>query len=392
MEVRNLASVSAIGIDKRPSGEMEVTMVIPEATSLFPNTNIPGLPHSTIVTGTGKNISEAISHMASGIAEKLYFGHMETVVFGERAAAEEMPASLDFLRRGREFRPNINVLVTRESVKKVMKAPPQKNPTFGLAMYNLIRANRLAPTTMVRDVSQFTQDLSNNQSDPFTGVIAQAKEHGIDMDEGSAQTTAPAQTQNGNDSRGNDKNKPDSLSLKGTAVFKNGHLAGFLDKPETRGLLWLRGKLKNEVVVLDCGNGGTAALKVMHSESSLSPTISNGNIHMKAMIKTKGDINQLTCSNVKTDPAQITALEQQLEQKMRQEVTTVLNKAKNDWQADIFGFGRAIYRNNPKEWNNNIAPDWRNGLLKNMNIDLDISANIERHGLLKDQNRVNESR
>ncbi|HEX6923026.1 MAG TPA: Ger(x)C family spore germination C-terminal domain-containing protein, partial [Bacillales bacterium] len=69
----------------------------------------------------------------------------------------------------------------------------------------------------------------------------------------------------------------------------------------------------------------------------------------------------------------------------------VLNKVKNQWQADIFGFGEAIYKKAPEKWDQ-LAPQWRNGQFKKMNVHFKVTANILRHGLFKDPGKANESR
>jgi spore germination protein KC len=400
-EINNLATINVIGIDENDAGQVEVTTVIARPTTLFSETAVAGSEKSKflIETTTGKSIFEAIGDLSGSVSEKIYFGHVDAIVFGERAAREKMLSSLDFFKREKDFRPNIKLLVTRGLASELVKTIPQLNLTLGLELEDLMLSNRFAATGMMKDISQFMKELSSDTTDPITGVISSAKKQGIDVEKSEKETKGQSDTKKNeietttNTTDKNQKDIPKALSLKGTAVFKDGKLKGFLDQRETRGLLWIKGELQNEVAVLNCGenNKGTASLSVTHSESKLSPRISGGTPKMIVDIKVDADIGQLTCSDLKVNTDQIDRLNQQFEGMIRQEVSSVLNKAKNHWQTDIFGFGKAIYRSHPKEWNS-MASQWRNGLLKNMEIDLRVSANISRYGLLKDPSKANEMR
>jgi spore germination protein KC len=398
-ETNNLGIINVLGIDENDAGQVEVTAVIAKPHTLFAETAVAGSQQSKflIETTTGESIFEAIGHLSSTVSETLYFGHVDAIVFGERAARERMLSSLDFFKRENDFRPNIQLLVTRGPASNLVKTLPQLNVTLGLELEDLVLSNRFAATGMMNDISQFMEALSSNTTDPVTGVISSAKKQGIDIEENGKQTNGQPDTRKKDmksTERTLEKNQqdiPKALTLKDTAVFKGGQLKGFLDERETRGLLWVKGELQNEIVVLNCGknNKGTVSLKVTHSESQLSPQLSGKTPRMTVNIQVDADIGQLTCSNINISTRLLDRLNQRLEERITQEASSALNKAKSQWQTDIFGFGQAIYRNDPEEWKQ-MAPEWRNGLLKNMDVDLRVSANISRYGSLKDPSEANE--
>lgn len=78
-------------------------------------------------------------------------------------------------------------------------------------------------------------------------------------------------------------------------------------------------------------------------------------------------------------------------EKIEEEVTQTLLLAQKNWETDIFGFGKAIYRKHPSEWDK-LSASWRNGGLKNLNVVLNIDANISRYGLTTEPSKANESR
>lgn len=398
-EINNLATINVIGVDENDAGQVEVTAVIAKPHTLFSETAVAGNEQSKflIETTTGESIFEAIGHLSSAVSETLYFGHVDAIVFGERAARQRMLPSLDFFKRQNDFRPNIQLLVTRGPAANLIKTLPQLNITLGLELEDLVLSNRFAATAMVNDISQFMESLSSNTTDPITGVISPAKKHGIETGENGKQTSGQSDTgkkEMDTTDKTSEKEQqaiPKVLSLKDTAVFKGGYLKGFLNERETRGLLWVKGELQNEIVVLNCGknNEGTVSLSVTHSEAHLSPQLSGKTPKMAVNIQVDAEIGQLTCTDTNMNADLLNRLNHRLEERISQEALSALNKAKNQWQADIFGFGTAIYRNYPKEWKE-MAPEWRNGLLRNLEVDLEVSANISRYGLLKDPSKANE--
>lgn len=403
-EINNLAIINVMGIDQNDAGEVEVTAVIAKPHTLFSETVVSGSAESQqgkflIETATGKSIFQAVGKLSSAIPERIYFGHMNVIVFGEKAARERMESSLDFFKRENDFRPNIQLLVTRDSAAEIIKTTPQLNTLLGLELQDLTLSNRFAAAGMAKDISQFVDALSSNSIDAFTGVIHSARKQGIEIGQEGGQEGSQSKTsKNGmhtkdRTSAESQQDIPKVLSLAGTAVFKGAQLKGFLDEHESRGLLWIQGELNNEIVVLNCGEDdkGTVSLIVRNTTSELSPRISQGNPKMAVDIQVEADIGEFTCSNPDLDATQIDRLNKQLEDQVRQEALNVLNIAKNQWQTDIFGFGQAIYRKSPNEWNQ-LAPEWRNGQLKKMPVSIKVSANISRYGLLKDPIKANESR
>ncbi|WP_164670172.1 Ger(x)C family spore germination protein [Virgibacillus doumboii] len=398
-EINNLAIINVIGIDENDTGEVEVTAVMAKPYSLFSETAVSGNEENKflIVITTGKSIFEALSNLSATVPEKLYFGHLDAVILGERAARERTESALDFFKRETDFRPNIQLLVTKGSAAELVKTVPQQNLTLGLEINDLVLSNRLATTGMVKDMSQFTEALMSNTTAPYTGVISVAeKKQEIDI-HGNKQDTINQQTKNKEgdtsaNSSGNDQgNVPKALNLNETAVFKKGQLRGFLDEEETRGFLWIKGEVQSGIVVLNCGKKGEGdvSLNVTNSVSKLIPQVSGKSPKMNVQIEVEADIGQLTCKDINLTSKFLNRLNEKFEEKVRREAIMALNKAKNQWQTDIFGFGRAINQKSPKKWNQ-MASQWKNGLLRETEIDLRVSAIISRYGLFKEPPGTNK--
>jgi len=185
-EVNDLAIINIIGIDQTETGEIEVSTLIPKPSFLFPQTNLGGQGGDQnkflIETTTGESIFEAMGKLSKSISERVYLGHTNVIIFGEKAARETMESSLDFFRRENEFRPNILLLVTKGKASEIIQTSPELNSTLGQEIRDMVKSDLFASTKMVKDISQFMKDLSSNTTDPVTGVIMPAKEKGVEVE------------------------------------------------------------------------------------------------------------------------------------------------------------------------------------------------------------------
>ncbi|MBO1512448.1 Ger(x)C family spore germination protein [Metabacillus bambusae] len=390
-EIDNLAIINVLGIDQNEVGEYVISTVIanqsdPTSTSSANDSKSSGSNSSIIKTATGKSIHEAMGVISSSTSKRIYLGHVNNIIFGENVALKSMEESLDYFRRENDFRPNINVLVTKGLAADIVKIKPELQTNLGFTIRDIINENRYVPTAMGRDISQFMKALSSNTVDPFTTEIGIVNN-----------TEQPVEQVSPNSSTDKEKksnqNEKSDIGIKGTAVFKGGNLAGWLDERETRGLLWVQGEVDTGIVVLSCDgeDNGVVSLGIGKSNSKLIPKISKDKVSMTVSLDVNAEIRSVSCLNLKMDTSQIERLNKRLENLVKQEVMSAISKAKDQWQTDIFGFGEVIYRNNPKKWDQ-MSKQWRTSGLKNMGVQVKVTGNISGYGLQEDPIKANESR
>ena len=72
--------------------------------------------------------------------------------------------------------------------------------------------------------------------------------------------------------------------------------------------------------------------------------------NIEITISGKGDIyninNKIDIENYK----EINKIEEAWSKSLKKDLSKVIKKIQNKWQADIFGFGNLIYKNDPKTW------------------------------------------
>lgn len=394
-EAEDLSIINIVGVDENEQGELELTANLvrpmPNTASASAGTNGDS-EQPNLVSASGQSLFDAMSKLSSSISKRMYLGHVNVLIFGEMVARDHMESALDFFRRENDFRPNIKIFITKGSAKEVMQTKPALQSTIGLEVDKLSENDRFASAGTLKDISKFVEDLTSNTIDPTTSGITRSINKGIEFSsiETSGDGEARAKQQGETENETTNESSA-AVALDGTAVFQGAKLKGWLNDRETRGLMWMLGEVSNNnIVVLPCSQG-TVSLNTRDSKSRYSPQLSNDGTTMRVNIQVEADIGEYTCADPELDSRQIERLNRQLEETIEEEATAALRKAQKRWQADVFGFGKAIYRDNPKAWDK-IAPDWRNGLLQNLRVDLNVSANISGHGMIEQPSKANESR
>jgi spore germination protein KC len=393
-EINELAIINVMGVDRNNEGDFEVSILTLRPDTLYARGGTAGgggggISNSPflVTTTTGKSLYEAMQKFSSVLAKRMYWAHMQVVVFSEDVAREGIEPVMDMLKRHDEIRPNVRVLITKGNAKNILMLQPKLENTLGSEIYKIIEYGRFNSTPIVRDVAEFMNDLSSDTKDVVTGEISIASNEGINVESLTQEQKQMMQQ------RKKDQQDPPGLSIRGLAVFKEGRLIGWLNHEEARGVSWLRGRQQDGVVVVACpgNNEGAISVEITESESQLTPQVSEGKPNMNVRITVNGTIREITCPDYHLTSGQIERLNSQVEQKINKEITHVLNKVQKNWQSDIFGFGESIYQKYPKHWEV-LAPHWRDRWLREMNVNVEILSNVSRSGLIYDPAEANKSR
>ncbi|MBT2696753.1 Ger(x)C family spore germination protein [Bacillus sp. ISL-40] len=385
-EAEENAVIDIMGIDINEKGEYEITASIVKTYQIFSLTsknNSDGKgENSFIISTTGKSIVQAISSLARTIPKRLYFGHMNVLVLGNTFASKEnLEQSLDYFKRENDFRPNLQLYVTKGKAKDIITTKPELKPTLGLEIRGMFATNRYATSSMVKDLSKFSEGLSSVSMEPYTGVLSNSIANDKLAQTGKVEPIG----QESSKSLIPQESREASLSLNETAVFKNGKLVGYLNKEETNGLLWLKGDLVKDVIIAPCGDGsseGNTSLTIRKVNTSISPEKNDSKIAFHVDIHADGEISEITCSTPSISSNYLANLNRQVEGIVRKEIDDLFRKIKYDWNTDIIGFGDQFKRKYPEDWRG-MASSWKKDGFKDTDIDINIDFSITRFGLEK---------
>ena len=151
-------------------------------------------------------------------------------------------------------------------------------------------------------------------------------------------------------------------------------MVGWLNEKESRGLLWLRGELKQGEIrfPLPDMTGGSVTTEINRTRTKVKPVLRNDELIIYVEIHAQTVIQEVT-GTFPMDK-QIKQLEDAQNQAVVNEVQSVLDKAQKQIQVDAFGFGEAVHRQYPEQWQQ-MKSDWDEIFLE-IQVQLEVKTRI----------------
>ncbi|MEG0384434.1 MAG: Ger(x)C family spore germination protein [Solibacillus sp.] len=357
-ELNQLAIAVAFGFDKVDDEYLvSAQVVVPSEMSVNGGT---GKSQVTLFTARGETVYEAFRKMTKESPRKIYPGHLQMLVIGEELAEEGIGKSLDVLSRDPEIRPDFYVVIAKESA-----ATDILNVTTTIES---VPANKMFKSLKVSEEA-WAGTKSINLDELLTDLISEGKEAAvtgirligdpkIGASKQNVESITPAAT----------------LQYDHLAVFKGDKLVGWLNENETVAYSYISNTVKSTVRPISCPNEGVATIEVINSEAEVKGNMKNGKPEININVQVKGNVGSVQCKINLNDLETIAELEKSFEKKGVENGEKTIESLQKSYKADIFGFGEAIHRSNPKEWHK-LKDNWDDEfseLTTNIKVDLTI--------------------
>jgi spore germination protein KC len=353
-ELNQLGVVAGTGIDLgKKAGTVQLTVQLfkPTAAQSGGDGGTGGAPQQPFVveSRTGKTVFDAARNFLVESDRHLYWPHNQVIIIGRDQARQGVRPVLDFFVRNNEPRPTMWVLVAAEKAETVLKAPGELEQVSAPEISKLIQVQPASSKNMMINLQDFISRLLSKTTAPVATLI--------NVDKGGG--------------------KP-KLYLAGTAVFKADRLVGKLDGRQTRGLLWVLGKVQRGAVVVNAP-GGKASLEITRSHTKVKPVFSKGRFMMMVSIREEGNLECQMSPEELTKPEMLESLARREATVIRGEISAALAEARK-LNADIFGFGEMIHRSHRKEWSK-MKDQW-DLIFPRLQVEMDIRCVIHSVGLI----------
>ena len=379
VEVEQLAIVTLVALDKAENGDIRVTLQIinPKATAggggnmISSSSGSPSEPYHNI-TASGETIFGAIRTMNSSIPRELYFSHNQVVIISEEVAGDGIEDLMDFFDRNPQIRRSNYILITDKEtdLNKVLNIPHPLDPSVAQRITGIIKEQDRNPQYAVNQLGDFLELLSGKGVDAFTAGLD------LSVNESDIQALSQqAQTDGG-------QNKVEEINIARTAVFKKGKMVGWLNKEESRGLLWIREGLKGGIYNVAVDDAvGDIALEVIKGVSKQKTQIaSDGRIIINIDVEVEANVDEVRTYLDLTKSENISKLENALQKAIKRDIMLVLDKAQQRYGADVFGFGQSVYRQYPDYWRQ-ISDKW-DEIYPTVETVINVKAVVPRTGLV----------
>ncbi|MFJ5564006.1 Ger(x)C family spore germination protein [Lysinibacillus xylanilyticus] len=340
-ELNELGIMLAIGIDK-VEDEYRVTaqVVVPSEVSTKTST---GRSPVILYQEKGGTVYEALQKITKESPREIYTGHLRMLVLGEDLAEEGIAKSIELLSRYWELRSDFYVAIAKDmTAEELLNVRTTIENLPANEMFNTLKTPEATSTS----TNGFTLDelIANLTSDGreavLTGILVKG-ELEMGSNKQNVESITPAA-----------QIKYDDL-----AVFKKDKLVGWLTERDSRGYNAILNKVHNSVTAISCPKGGKATLEIIQSDSKIKGKIKKGKPEVDVNIKVKGNVEEVECQINLNNQETIVELEKNTEKQLEKTINLTIETAQKQYKSDIFGFGEAIHRSNPKEWKK-IKEQW----------------------------------
>ncbi|MFC0469652.1 Ger(x)C family spore germination protein [Halalkalibacter kiskunsagensis] len=354
-ELTEIGIVAAIAIDKDPdTGEYEITSQFLRPSAESTQTPSPERPF-LLVTTTGKTIFEAMRNANQTTDRKGFFAHNKVIVISEEIAKEGLVPIMDPFQRGKEIRGYVWLCIAKGTeAKKILEIKSDNIARIPANYLNSLIDNAENNAATI-NILTFMKETLGEGKDPVAGVLS------IDKIE-----TKPFER----------------VKLTGGAVFQKDILKGFLNERETEGYHWLTGDGPADTGAISLPSvreeGKYVTVEVLDVSSKITPEVNGENqISFTIDVTEKGRLTEQQTTGQFDDRQQqvdyLREIEEENKKRIEEEIDIVVKKAQQDFQADIFGFGRALSKEYPDVWNN-VKDNWQERFTE---VPYTVNANVE---------------
>ncbi|WP_198162685.1 Ger(x)C family spore germination protein [Halobacillus mangrovi] len=371
-EMDGFSIVTALGIDKvEEEGRYEVTIeLVNPAEVVGGEQSTPGRASTTtIYSAKGDTLISAIRRVSEQTPRKIYFPYTQTVVFGEGLARSGIEVIFDLLERNQEFRSTPRVLIAKDNTAKnilSILSPLEKIPGQKLVKTSEVSGQTLGETLQVK-IMEFVKKLTSDGIEPLASGVS-----------------ILGQSKDGESTANIEQTTPNSLiKSEGLAIFKKGKLIRWVDREKARGMLWIINKIDSTIVNLSCDEKPNAiSFNVTDTRTSLRATETNGIPTIDIHVKQEGEMEEVLCEIDLTNRDTISKIEKQIEEKTKVEIEQAIQIAKEE-NSDVFGFGEAINRENPKIWREKIKKDYEE-IFPELKVNIKVDSYVIETGMRKE--------
>jgi spore germination protein KC len=273
----------------------------------------------------------------------MYFSHNKVIIFSSDLAKLDMAEGLDVFARDYEARLNVYILISRDEASEILEQEVELEKVPALNIFGMMENQNLNSETAIVTLRDFMIATLSGSTAPVAPIIE------LQESEGKSEVT-----------------------LEGTAVFKQEKMIGKLDEAQTRGMLWVTNKARSGELIVDT-QWGQVTLEFFHAKSRLKPVkTEDGTIRMKLTINEDGIIESNETTEDMSRIENVKMLKELMKLAIQSDIEDALEQART-LRADVFGFGEAIRRDYPEEWET-MKEDWDHVFPK---IELDIQVDVE---------------
>ncbi|NQX63444.1 Ger(x)C family spore germination protein [Paenibacillus qinlingensis] len=361
--------VLAAGIDLNDKGQIVLTVLTPVLEALKPMSGLKAEQKKTLSV-VGNTTFEAVRSYIKITGKKLYWSHLQMLLIGESAAKTDARYYFDFFSSDPELRGTAYIATVKGRALDMLESSPDITALSSNYLKEIIKNSDLEGKAAMVYLSEFARKLAQpTGAQPFSPIIRL-----IDQSD-YVKTIVGVEPYEQKDTH-----QSTLFYANGTGVYADGKMVGTLNGTETRGFLWVMGKLKSALVVVPCPDETDCHISLELSGEKVSKrrvSYQDGQAKIQLRIEVEFNIGDKASTRFKTDPQTIAYVQDQFSKTIQNEVKMAFHKVAVDYHSDIFAFGNSLEDRNPKLWKQ-IKDRWENEILPEAELDVQVISKLRR--------------
>lgn len=356
-ELTDIGFVVAMAIDKGETKNIRVTVQIvnPINVSSTQGGGSPAPLPPTTYSAEGNNVFDATRVLSRKLSRQLHYGHAVVLLVGEELATTQGIKKLfDGIERDSEFRPSATMVIARGTTgEEIIKQRTSLDNSPAIKIKKMVAETEKA----------FGENIDEKIYQVIQAIVSSGKEPtitGIQLDS---------------------TNKEDKLMANGIATFKDGKLMRWLDGNESRGFLWVLGRVNSTLLTMDWNDQPhTIGIENIRTKSSFHSSFDkSGKPIIEVKIGADANIGEVDVPIDITNPRLFLQIERLYMQAVHDEAVATI-KLMQQQKSDIFGFGEVVHRDHPKQWRT-LKRDWNDVTFPTIEVKVKVEAYLRNTGL-----------
>ncbi|GFP77206.1 Ger(x)C family spore germination protein [Clostridium fungisolvens] len=403
-EIDNQVYSLVIGCDKGICNKMRVTVQFPvyktasngnsgnDKNSNGSSQGVSNNGNTLFETVEAPSVLEALNLLGSATTRRISLVHTKTIIISEAVAKEGVEDYLAPISRFRETRRIMQVVICRGSAEEFIK---NNNTLIG---ESTAKAMELASTQA--NYSGYFPEQTFQEF--YTGVISPYKQSyavyaGLNefkklqpLDKSGSLPldsneifSSMLKTQYNRPPGEMPRSGNRKIEFMGVAIFNGSKMVGTLNAYETRYLLMVSGKFQRGFFTLEDEQSKGEAIVVdmrLGRRPKISTHFADGIPIINVKLNIEADIGAIQSRIPYEDLDKIEELNQTIEQLIQRGVSDVIRKTQQEYNTDVFGFGKKVARSfftvtEFEEYN------WLKHY-KDAKINVEVDANVRRTGIM----------
>ena len=358
-ELNELGIVSAMGISKDGdlyNLDIQLVNVLDSEKSGLNKSPI------TVISGQGETIFEAARSMNKKTSKVFFLADVDYVFLDQSVLNDGLDEIMDFLIR--DTRLSLNFLVVTSTENKSLDI------LSSISHFDTNSANNLYDAIMNSETrygginSLHVRELINN-------YYAKGK-YTIFPNVYIKDTSKSSE----NDSLEDSKSES-YVEVKNMVFFKDKEAIELTDE-ETKGVNFLRNKIKNATLTIEC-DGGYFTIETLESKMKLKSKLNIDQLNVNGNVG--AEIVYYGCKDNLDNADVLKSISKKAEKEVESYITKAFNKSKK-YNYDFLGLGNYIYKNNYKYFDFENK-DWNKDGLNKLNLKYNIDVSLYKQGNLR---------